>query len=89
MRAAAADEFAHAAHNAAGKIDFCDQRRQVSFRARQIGLRLVHARKSWGEVAVPGVARIALDVTGDGEGGTVSPVIGVDGGFMFDYEVLP
>jgi superfamily II DNA or RNA helicase len=47
--------------------------------ARQIGLRLVYARKSWGELPVPGVARIALDVTGNGAGRTVSPVIGVDG----------
>ncbi|ONI88854.1 helicase [Saccharothrix sp. ALI-22-I] len=47
--------------------------------AQQIGLKLVHARKSWGEVAAPGVARIALDVTGNGAVRTVSPVIGVDG----------
>ncbi|XVS65535.1 SNF2-related protein [Actinosynnema sp. CA-299493] len=46
--------------------------------ARQIGLRLVHARKSWGELPAPGVARIALDVTGNEAGSTVSPVIGVD-----------
>ncbi|GAA0219067.1 DEAD/DEAH box helicase [Saccharothrix mutabilis subsp. mutabilis] len=47
--------------------------------AREIGLRLVHGRKAWGELAVPGLARIALDVTAEGAAHVVGPVLDVDG----------
>ncbi|MEJ2852098.1 MULTISPECIES: DEAD/DEAH box helicase [unclassified Saccharothrix] len=47
--------------------------------ARRIGLRFVHERKAWGDLDISGVARIALDVTGDGTARVVSPVLDVDG----------
>lgn len=47
--------------------------------AREAGLRLVHGRKSWGDVDAPAVARIALDVTRAGKADRVRPVIEVDG----------